>query len=197
MQTVLLLLSTLIVSLGYLVYITSILKGETKPHRTTRIVLLIITVVVFSSLLAQGNQTSIWLAGSSALLSTIVFVLAMKYGMGGWTKLDIGCLLIALLAIVMWKITNNPTVALFLSIGADFTGVLPTIFKVAKFPHTETWLFFAADMVASTLNLLAVRRWVLEEYAYALYLLLINTVIIFFIFKPLLLSKKASRQEKS
>jgi hypothetical protein len=87
--------STIFALFSPIFYVISILKGESKPHRTTRFVLLIITLLSFSALLAQNNTVAVFLAGVSFLQSIIIFILSIKHGMGGRTKIDILCLLVA------------------------------------------------------------------------------------------------------
>ena len=53
-------------------------------------------------------------------------------------KLDYICLALAVLALILWKITNNPLLAIIFSILADFFAALPLIIKIYKFPETET-----------------------------------------------------------
>jgi riboflavin synthase len=42
------------------------------------------------------------------LQSIIIFILSIKHGMGGRTKIDILCLLVAWIGILIRKLTNNP-----------------------------------------------------------------------------------------
>jgi hypothetical protein len=126
-QSLILTLSNILVFVAYIFYIVGIVQGKAKPHRTTRFVLLIITSLATASLFAQHNSIALYLAGISASMSLIIFILTIRYGMGGWSKMDILCFIVALIGIVSWKITNNASVALFSAIVADFTGCIPTL----------------------------------------------------------------------
>jgi len=181
--------SSILALISPLIYSAAILKGRAKPHRTTRFVLLLVTSLTTASLLAQHNTVAIWLAGVSTLQSILIFVLSLKYGMGGTAKTDITCLLIALIGIILWQVTRNPVVALYFAIGADFIGMIPALIKTYRFPHTEVWTFFLLDVFAAIFNLFALRKWSLEEYSYPLYIMIINFVMVLLIIKPAL-SKK-------
>lgn len=173
-HSTLLLLSNILVIFAYALYIIGILQGKAKPHRTTRFVLLIITALATASLFAQHNYTALWLAGLSAFMSLIIFLLTIRKGMGGWSRLDIICLIIALLGIASWKITNNAFIALCSAILADFTGCIPSLIKTYKYPHTEVWTFFTFATISSALNLAASTSWTFQEIAYSLYLTIIG-----------------------
>lgn len=176
-------LSNILVLVAYFVYIRAILRGQAKPHRTTRLVLLLITGLATASLFAAGNDVAVWLAGSMSVMSAVIFLLSLKYGMGGWDRLDILCLGIALAGIVVWMVTDNPALALLSSVIADFTGVVPTLVKSYFQPKTEVWTFFALGAAASFFNLLAIKNLTFAEFIYPLYLFLINGVLVAFILR--------------
>jgi hypothetical protein len=177
-------ISTLLAAISPFFYISAILKGKAKPHRTTRIVILTITVLSTASLFAQHNTVAIWLSGVSMLQAIAIFLFSMKYGMGGWAKLDIVCLILALFGIVLWKVTQNPVIALYMSVLADFVGMVPALEKTYRLPHTEVWSFFLMDTMAGLMSLLAVQKWTVQEYSYPLYIMLINFAMVLLIVRP-------------
>ena len=189
MKTTFIFVSSLLAFISPLIYAKAILKGQAKPHRTTRFVLLIITSLATASLFAQHDTVAVWLAGVSALQSILLFGLSIKHGMGGWAKTDILCLLIALAGIVIWQTTKDPSLALYASIAADFTGMLPAIIKTYKYPHTEIWSFFLLDVFAAIFSLLAVKTWTVQEFSYPLYIMIINSIMVLLIIRPKLARK--------
>lgn len=184
MQTLLIVFSTLLALISPLIYAQAILKGNAKPHRTTRFILLLITTLATVSLFAQHDTVAIWLAGVSTLQSILIFVLSIKRGMGGWEKRDLLCLCIATLGIVLWQTTKNPVIALYASILADFMGMIPALIKTFHFPKTEVWTFYALDTAAAFLNLLAVKNFTLQAVSYPAYIMVINFAMILLIIRP-------------
>lgn len=191
MKIIFILISSLLALISPVIYIKGILKGKVKPHRTTRLVLLLVTSLATISLIAQGDRVAVWLAAVSTLQSIFVFILSIKHGMGGWEKRDILCLLIALLGIFLWQTTKQPIIALFASIIADFTGMIPALIKTYNFPKTEIWTFFILDAIAGTLSLMAVESFTIEQISYPIYIALINlAMVIIIIIRPKLLKTK-------
>lgn len=183
MKAVFIGISSLLALISPLVYSRAILKGEAKPHRTTRFVLLLITALTTASLFAQQDTVAIWLAGVSTIQSIIIFVLSIKHGMGGWSKIDLLCLIIALSGIVLWKTTSSPTLALYFAIAADFTGMIPALIKTYHFPKTEIWTFYALDVAAALFSLFALSSWTLHEFSYPLYIMIINFAMVLLILR--------------
>jgi len=181
MQIAFIFLSSLLAFISPLIYAKAILKGRAKPHRTTRFVLLLITSLATASLFAQHDTVAIWLAGVSALQAILLFILSIRHGMGGWARTDVLCLFVALAGIVLWQTTKEPALALYASIAADFTGMVPAIIKTYKYPQTEIWSFFLLDFFAAIFSLLALKAWTVHEFSYPLYIMVINSIMVLLI----------------
>ena len=184
MQSIYILISSILVFISYLIYEWSIVTGRTKPHRTTRFVLLLITALGAASLFAQQDRVAIWLIGISAVQSVVVFALSFKWGMGGWDKSDLACLAIALVGIVVWKITDDPALGLYASVAADLAGMLPALLKTYRQPHTEYWMSYIFDIAAAGFTLLAISAWQPQGYLYPMYIFVVNLVMLLFILRP-------------
>lgn len=178
MKEIFLGLSIVLEVIAYGMYVKAILTGEAKPHRTTRLVLLVIATIAAFSLFAQQNYIVFWLASVAVVFSWIILFLSFKFGMGGWAKTDIVCLCIALVGIALWKITDDPLVALYAVIVADGTGMIPTLLKTYHRPHTEVWYFFFLSGVSALCNIAALPILTFQQYAYPAYILLINLLMV-------------------
>ncbi len=110
-------------------------------------------------------------------------LMSLKYGMGGWSKTDILCLMLAVLGIILWKITDNPALGLYAAVTADFAGMIPALVKTYKNPATEHYLAYAFDLTAILLTGLAIRNGGFNEYLYPVYLFLINGLMMIFLLR--------------
>ena len=171
-------ISSILALISPITYARAIFRGEARPHRTTRFTILLTTVIGTASLLAQHNTVAVWLAGVSAIQAIFIFILSIKYGMGGWSKSDIACLVIAIFGIILWKTTDNPILALYASIAADFTGMVPAIVKTYNHPETEVWYFYGLDTLAGLFSMAALSVWTVQEFSYPVYILIINGVMV-------------------
>jgi hypothetical protein len=103
--------------------------------------------------------------------------------MGGWGKIDILCLLVAIIGILLWKLTNSPILALYCSILADFAGMVPALIKTYKLPNTEIWQFYLLDVFAALFSLLALSTWNVQGFSYPIYIFTINLVMVFLVLR--------------
>lgn len=161
------------------IYMRSILRGESKPHRTSRLVLLVCTALMVVSLVADGvTGAALWLAGAQCLQCAVTFAMSLKYGVGGWSRLDIGCLGLATAGIVAWQTTSDPMLALAAAILADFFGFVPTLVKTWFRPETESRAFYLVDTVAGAMAIGGLATVTASSLAFPLYILGVNAAMV-------------------
>src|SRR5581483_6607751 len=139
-----------------LTYIVSILKGRTRPHRTTRLVLAGVQLLNFVSIVAaHGSVATTLLAGIFAVQGLIIGVLSVGHGMGGSSIFDWTCLVIAAIGVIAWQMSGNALAGVWLSVIADAAACAPAVYKTWRFPHTETHWLYSTSLVATIASLLA------------------------------------------
>jgi len=143
-------LSGIAILLSFVPYTKDILKNKTKPERASWLVWSILGFISFSSLFAKGATYSLFLAGGQALGDLFIFLLAIKYGIGGFLKRDIVALIGCSIGLLLWFITKEALIALLIAILIDATGALLTTIKSYEQPSTETisswWLTFIGGL---------------------------------------------------
>ena len=193
LKNICLIISSIFGLISPVIAIRSILIGEFKPQRTTRTIFLIINLLFVTTLLAQGDKIGIALAIIQFTSSVFIFLLSIKFGVGGTNKSDIIVFICAIITLVIWKTTENPTLALYMSIITDIIAISPTIYKSFKQPFTEDPKFYASDTISAFLNLAAQRSYNLADIAYPSYIFLINGFnMLLIIIRRRLVQKKLS-----
>lgn len=115
----------------------------------------IVDTLSIASYIAVGARTTIWVGLVYVITGLSIFLLSFKYGMGGYSKLDIACLLLALIGVSIWVTTSSALLALCFSTFASKIGYLPTIKKAYFFPETENTLSWTMTSLTSVLNIFA------------------------------------------
>lgn len=164
--------------LAFVPYFISTLQGKNRPNRATWFIWLIVGIILFASYRTAGAQDTLWVALANVIIIACIVMLSIKYGEGGFCLFDLVCLTGAALGLLLWWYFASPLPALYLCIGIDFIGAIPTIKKSYLEPQGEnhlTWILFC---IANTLNLIAVQPWNLAMAAYPIYLFLISTGIV-------------------
>ena len=108
----------------------------------------------------------------------VVFLLAIKYGFGGFVKRDVVALGGAAIGLILWYSTDEPAIALFIVILIDAIGGVLTILKSHEHPSTETLSTWVLTALAGFFAIFSVGsfNWIL--LAFPIYIFLINIAII-------------------
>ncbi len=172
------LLSGVITTIGYLPYIKDIFGGTTKPHRVTWLVYAILGSIAVGSQFAKGATNSLWLPGIETLTTIIVFILSIKFGVGGFSKKDAIELAAAGLGLVAWYFTREAAVALYIVILVDAIGTLPTVEKAYKDPGSETISAWSLVTLGGTFAALSVGQLSFVLLAYPIYIIFANAAVV-------------------
>jgi hypothetical protein len=181
-------------SAEFVIYIVSIIRGDTKPSRATWLILAGVTTMLWIGYDEVGGGHALWVTIAYALATYIVAGLSFWRGDKKWQKEDRYCLAAAGLALLSFAVTSSPVVLLMAAIFADGLGMGITIAKTYHRPHEESrtaWVFGAA---ANAVNLLAIDQWNnFLHYAYPIYMLLaVGSVAVLTFRKP---QQKESRDD--
>lgn len=130
--------------------------GKAKPHKVTRLIVWLVSVVGVLGILGSASMAGIIFAGIFLARASYLLAMSFKYGTGGASKLDKACLAIGLAAIVVYALTGSGLWAVLLGILADLIGYVPTLVKTWRKPDSEDPTFFALEGVASLFAILAI-----------------------------------------
>ncbi len=152
MKPLLLVLATIFDLTGTTDYIYNIVKGETKPHRTTRVLLFGVSAVnMIGAVSAKAAAGTMILSALFLARGFILATLSIKKGIGGTSKADIICGIIAVGGVVAWKLSGNGVTALAFAVIADAVAYIPAVIKTWKYPKTESPLLYWLGGLAALL----------------------------------------------
>lgn len=171
---------------GSLAYIINTLKGKTKPNRVSYFMWAMAPLIATgAALYAHADvwaTTRTFLAGFTPLIILICsFVNRQSY----WklTKFDFLCGFCSLLALIVWFFAKSPAIAVLLAALGDGLAAVPTIIKSWNYPETETGLLYLMGLIAVILVLPSITVWNIPNCAFQVYLLIVNTLLVFSIYR--------------
>lgn len=132
-------------------YIRDILRGTTRPHRGTWLVWAVLATVVYGSQRADGASWSLLMTGAQAMLTGLIFVLAVRRGEGGWSATDALLTAMAGAGVVGWVLSNEPIVATASVVVADLLAAAMMTPKTYRDPTSETLASFTLASVGGAL----------------------------------------------
>lgn len=137
-------------------YIVSILNGRTKPHQMTWLVFTIMNGIILISQYAKGARASILISLVFFISTIIDFLLSLRYGVRNTSRWDGLLFAFSLLTIVAWVLSNDPSVAIWLTVVIDVFATTMMILKIKAQPASEAvlpWLTGAIAFIFSTISL--------------------------------------------
>jgi hypothetical protein len=132
-------------------YVRDILRGSTRPHRGTWLIWGVLAVVVCLSQRADGASWSLIMAGTQAVLTSLIFMLAIHRGEGGVTSIELIMIAVAGAGVIGWILADQPIVATACVVAADLIGAAMMVPKTHRDPESETLVTFALASLGGAL----------------------------------------------
>jgi hypothetical protein len=158
-------------------YIRDTLRGSTRPHRGTWLIWSSLAALVCFSQAADGATWSLAMAGTQAILTALIFVLAVPRGEGGVSATERVMFAIAGAGVAGWIVAGEPLVATACVVAADLVGAAMMVPKTWRDPHSETLVTFALAGVSGALAAGAVGAADPSLLLYPVYFALVNVAI--------------------
>ena len=162
-------------------YVRDTLRGTTRPHRGTWLIWGVLAIVVCFSQRADGATWSLIMAGAQALVTSLVFILAIHRGVGGVSAVEAVMIAIAMGGVIGWFVADEPIVATVCVVAADLIGVAMMVPKTYRDPHSETLTTFAFASLGGAFAAAAVGGADLALLLYPIYYCLANGLLSVFI----------------
>lgn len=159
-------------------YIRDIFRGNTKPHIYTWLIWSIVTTIAFCGQWVSGGGPGSWATGVAAVLTIGTFFLAFKYGTKDVTAFDKICLVLAILSILPWLLTESVLWSVLLATFIDLIAFFPTMRKTWHAPTSESLGSMYVDAVKHALSTVSMRSYSVITLIYPLAVLLTKFVII-------------------
>ena len=159
-------------------YVRDILRGSTRPQRSTWTIWTTLAFVVLASQWASGARWSLALVIGQAAACTVIFVLAMRRGVGGVTPVELVLLGIAALGIAGWQIADDPIIATCSVVTADLIGMALMLPKTYQSPGSETPSTFAIGAVSTLFALAAIESLAPALVIYPAYILVADVTLV-------------------
>ena len=178
-------ITVIIQLIGISFYLRDMFRGKTKPNLVSWFIWALAPLVGSWLEWKAGAGLSflpVFMAGFNPIL-VIILALIIKNGYWKITKFDILCGFLAILAFALWLLTKNLSLSVLFAILSDALASIPTLLKSWKFPETETYTAYLGGIIANIIGLLIIKNWTFPIYSLGVYFILLNTLIVSFIFR--------------
>jgi len=184
---------------GYIPYFRDIFRKKTKPHVFSWLGWSLIGSIAFFAQISEGAGPGAWAGGFGAMVCLSITLLAISHGEKTITLSDWVAFGGALIGLTLWKLTDDPLLAIILITITDALAFVPTFRKGYSKPYEETVITWIFSSVKFIISLFAIESYGLSTLLYPIYLILSNGSfgIMLLVRRKMLSKAKNIEQEKN
>lgn len=172
--------SALLGSSTLVIYIYTMIKGQTRPHIFTWLIWSILSSIGFAAQISQNAGSGSWTLGLVAALCAAITLLSLKYGSKDLSKKDMVALASALSALIPWFILKDPVLSVVLISFINAIGFYPTFRKSWQQPHQEHLIPYGLSSLAMALSLFALNEITISTALYTITVALSNMIFVIY-----------------
>lgn len=176
-------IAVLLAIVGNLPYLRDIIKKRVQPHPYTWLVWSIVSCIIFFGQVAKGAGIGAIPTAASEVFTIIIFFFSLQYGFKNIQKTDTIFLVIALLGIIPWVLTKDPTISVIIAVSIDLIAFMPTIRKTYRNPETETPVLYSMNVLRHILMLFSLQAYNIATTLHSIAMITTNTLMTMLILK--------------
>jgi hypothetical protein len=163
---------------AYFIYISSTLRNKTKPHAFSWLLWTLTTAIVFIAQTMKGGGAGSWSTGFTCTVCFTIGVISLFKYDKKYSRSDIIFISIALLALLPWFFTKDPTASVVLIAGIDVLGYGPTLRKSYFYPNEEKAISFGLNSIKHLFSFFALQNFVLATWIYPASQVFMNALVV-------------------
>jgi hypothetical protein len=137
-------------------YVRDVIERTTQPHRGTWLIWSVLSITALWSQVAAGAAWSLVMIAADAILTSLIFGLSIRRGVGGLSSWDATVLSIAAVGVVAWAISATPVIATTFIVFADTLAIGLMLPKTWRDPASETATLYVLASISGVLSAMAV-----------------------------------------
>ena len=173
---VLTILGGLITLASIVPYLIQIARHKAKPRIISWFIWTILPSISLVAAISQGKYATAVLLFCSSSVTLSVLIVGWKHGNRKVTKLDVFCLIAALIGIIFWILSGSPVITILFTLLISMLGGIPTFIHAWHKPYEEVWISFALASLGAFFILLTLNDFSVIGLAYPLYIVIINFI---------------------
>lgn len=163
---------------SYVPYVRDIFRGTTKPHPFTWFVWALINMIAFFAQLAGGGGVGAWVTATVAAGCLVIALLSLSRGERRITAFDWVCFCGALLSLVLWRLSDDPFLAIVFVTLTDGLAAVPTFRKGYLRPFEETPSTYLLGVIGFALEIVAFESFNATTALYPAFIVVMNIALV-------------------
>ncbi len=176
-------IASILAIIGNVPYLIDVFKKKVEPHAYTWFIWSIVSCVIFFGQVAKGAGIGALPTAASEIFTILIFFFSLKNGFKHVKKVDHIFLAAALLGLIPWALTKDPTISVIIVVAIDLIAFVPTLRKTYKNPETETPILYSMNVLRHILMLFSLQAYNIATMLHSFSMIITNTIMTIFILK--------------
>ncbi len=162
---------------GNLPYLLEVFKGRVQPHPYTWLVWSIVSATIFFGQFSKGAGVGIIPTAASEIFTIGIFLFSLKNGFRNIVPRDTYFLIAALIGIIPWWVTKDPTISVVIVVIIDLIAFVPTIGKTWRRPETESPWLYRMNVLRHILALFSLEAYNIATTLHSIGMIVANSIM--------------------
>lgn len=162
---------------GNVPYLRDVLRRRIQPHPYTWLVWSCVSAITLAGQYAKGAGIGALPTAVAESFTIIIFVFSLQYGFRNIKRVDTVFLVLALLGLVPWVLTSDPTWSVVVVVAIDLVAFVPTLRKTWRQPASETPMLYSMNVFRHVLTLGALHSYNVATTLHSLAMIVTNSLM--------------------
>lgn len=178
-------IASVLAFIGNISYLRDVMRGIVRPHPYTWFIWSIVSMTTFFGGLVKGAGIGALPTGIAEAFTLAIFIVSLRELVGGRLgqirKSDHYFLAAALVGLIPWALTKDPTISVVIVVAIDIIAFIPTLQKTWAHPETERPALYSMNVLRHVLTLFSLGAYNIATTIHSVAMICINTLMVFFI----------------
>ncbi|MBP9750309.1 MAG: hypothetical protein KBC95_00510 [Candidatus Peribacteraceae bacterium] len=181
MKEMMVFVAVILAIVGNVPYLRDVITNKIQPHPYTWLVWSIVSAVTFFGQITKGGGIGSIPTGVAECFTIIIFLFSLRYGFRDIAKRDTYFLIAALLGLIPWAMTSDPTLSVVTVVSIDVIAFIPTLRKAWHRPKTETPILYAMNVLRHILTIFSLEAYNVATTLHSIAMIATNSLMTLFI----------------
>lgn len=177
MKEILAIIAACMAIVGNVPYLRDVISRRVQPHPYTWLVWTIVSAVTFFGAVQKGAGVGAIPTGAAEIFTVIIFFFSLQYGFKQIKRIDTYFLIVALLGLIPWALTKDPTLSVIIVVSIDFVAFIPTLRKTWQHPKTETPILYSMNVTRHILTLFSLQAYNIATTLHSIVMIILNSIM--------------------
>lgn len=163
---------------GNVPYVRDILRQRVQPHPYTWFVGSVVSGIVLFGQIAKGAGVGAIPVVVAELFTILIFILSLRHGYKKIIRTDTYLLIIALLGVIPWVLTKDPTISIVIAVGIDLISFAPTLRKTWVHPESESPILYGSNVLRHVLTMFSLEAYNVATTIHSIAMICVNSFMV-------------------